>query len=121
MSLLKKDVYNAKIKSIENEILYINNLVTKYLNLLTYLLLVLLLLLKIEYLVLVIQSRKTDYKTKINGIEKKITDHNHDKHITTLEVNKFMVEIFYLRLKRANVASKIDIANFVKRQILIIN
>ena len=32
-----------------------------------------------------------------------------------------MVEIFYLRLKRANVASKIDIANFVKRQILIIN
>ena len=29
MSLLKKDVYNAKIKNIENEILYINNLATK--------------------------------------------------------------------------------------------
>ena len=26
---------------------------------------------------------KTDYNTKINEIEKKITDHDHDKYITT--------------------------------------
>ena len=37
---------------------------------------------------LVIQLKKTDYNMEINEIEKKITDHNHDKHITTSEFNK---------------------------------
>ena len=32
--------------------------------------------------------KKADYKTKINEIEKKITDDNHDKYITTQEFNK---------------------------------
>ena len=32
--------------------------------------------------------KKTCYNTKINEIEKKITDHNHDKYITTLEFTK---------------------------------
>ena len=59
--------------------------------------------------------KKTDYNTKINKIEKKITDHNHDKYITTPEFNRFTAEIFYLRLKRTNIASKGDIANFVKK------
>ena len=31
---------------------------------------------------------KTDYNTKINEIEKKITDHDHDKYIATQEFNK---------------------------------
>ena len=31
---------------------------------------------------------KTGYNIKINEIEKKITDHNHDKYITTPEFNK---------------------------------
>ena len=44
----------------------------------------------------------------------KTTDHNHDKYITTPEFNKF-TETFELRSKRANLASKIDIANFVKK------
>ena len=29
--------------------------------------------------------KKTNYDTKANEIEKKITDHTHDKYITTLE------------------------------------
>ena len=29
--------------------------------------------------------KKTDYDGKISDIEKKITDHNHDKYITTPE------------------------------------
>ena len=41
--------------------------------------------------------KKTDYSTKISEIEKKITDHNHDKYITTSEFNKFMAEIFDLK------------------------
>ena len=31
--------------------------------------------------------KKTDYNTKINEVEKKITDHNHNKYITTSEFN----------------------------------
>ena len=37
---------------------------------------------------------KTDYKAKISEIEKKVTDHNHDKYITTPEFKKFTAEIF---------------------------
>ena len=59
--------------------------------------------------------KETDYKTKINETEKKITDHNHDKYITTPEFNRFTAEIFALRLKRVNLASKSDIANFVNK------
>ena len=46
---------------------------------------------------------------------KKTPDNNHDKHITTPEFNAFTAEIFDLRLKRANLASKSDINNFVKK------
>ena len=35
--------------------------------------------------------KKTDYDTKITEIEKKLTDHNHDKYITTLEFNKMFL------------------------------
>ena len=38
---------------------------------------------------LVIQSKKTDYNAKLNEIEKKVTDHNHDKYITTPELLSF--------------------------------
>ena len=57
---------------------------------------------------LVIYSKKTDYNTKINEIEKKIADHNHEQYITTPEFNK-------KRLKQANLASKSDIAKFVNK------
>ena len=32
-------------------------------------------------------EKKTDYNTKITEIEKKLTDHNHGKYITTSEFN----------------------------------
>ena len=54
--------------------------------------------------------KKILYNTKIYEIQKKITDHNHDQYITTPETNKFN-----LRLKRANLATKQDTANFVKK------
>ena len=44
-------------------------------------------LLKIKYLMSLIQSKKTDYHTKPNEIEKKLADHNDDKYITTQEFN----------------------------------
>ena len=36
--------------------------------------------------------KKTNYDTKISDIEKKITDHDHDKFITTSEFNKLTTE-----------------------------
>ena len=46
---------------------------------------------------------------------KKNTDHDHDKHIATLEFNKLTTENFAARLAQANLASESDIANFVKK------
>ena len=54
-------------------------------------------------------------------LKKKITDHNHDKYTTPPEFDKLTTRNFVARLKQANLASKSDIANFVKRQNLIIN
>ena len=59
--------------------------------------------------------KKTDYKTEINEIEKKITDQDHsNKYNTTQEFNKLTSENFAARLAQANLASKTDIAAFVK-------
>ena len=46
-----------------------------------------------------------------------ITEHNdtNHNHIATTELNRFTAEMFELRLKLANLASKSDIANFVKQ------
>ena len=52
---------------------------------------------------------------KINEIEKKITDNNYDKYFTTQEFNKLTVQIFAARLAEAILASKTDIADFVKK------
>ena len=41
---------------------------------------------------LVIQLKKTDYNTKISKTEKKITDRDHDKHITTPEFDNLTGE-----------------------------
>ena len=48
-------------------------------------------------------------------ILKKITNHHHDKYITTPKFNKLTGENYAARLVQANLSSKSDIANFVKR------
>ena len=52
--------------------------------------------------------KNTDYDTKISDIEKKITDHEHGKYITTSEFNQLTTEIFNARLALANLITKID-------------
>ena len=42
--------------------------------------------------------KKTEYNTKISDIGKKITDHNHDKYITTPEFNIMAASVFNTRL-----------------------
>ena len=44
--------------------------------------------------------KKTNYNTRTNKIEKKISDDNHDKCIATLEFNKLTIENFVARLKQ---------------------
>ena len=63
---------------------------------------------------LVIQSKKTDYNTSTSENENEITT-DHDKYITTQEFNKSTSETFTVRFTEANLASKNDIANFVKK------
>ena len=60
--------------------------------------------------------KKTNYDTKITEIEKKLTDHNHDKYITTPEFNKLSAEMFDARLARANLVPKTDFDDKIKSQ-----
>ena len=127
--VVKRDVYNAKIKNIEDEIPDITNLATNaslntiinevkgeipsITNLATTAALT-----AVENKIPNVSNliKKTDYNTKISEIENKIaTDHDHDKHITTQEFNKLTLENFTARLKQANLASKNYIADFVKK------
>ena len=59
--------------------------------------------------------KKKKNNTNINEIEKKITDHYHDKYITNPEFNKLTAEKFSAGINQANLASKSDVANFVKK------
>ena len=52
--------------------------------------------------------KKTSYDTKNSELEKKPTDHNHDKYITTPEFNKLRAENFAARLAQANLITKTD-------------
>ena len=55
--------------------------------------------------------KKTDYNTKKSDIENKITDHNHDKYITTPEFNTLAGKIFNARLEEATLITKTDFDN----------
>ena len=52
--------------------------------------------------------KKTDYNTKISELEKKLTNHNHDKYITTPEFNTLAANVFNVRLAQANLIRKTD-------------
>ena len=52
--------------------------------------------------------KKTDYDTKISDIEKRITNHDHDKYIITSEFNTMAANVFNTRLAQANVITKTD-------------
>ena len=67
---------------------------------------------KIKYLSNLV--KKTIYNTKISELEKKFTDHNHDKYITTPEFNTLAADVFNARLARANLITKTDFDKSVK-------
>ena len=125
--VVKKTEYNAKIKSIEDQIPNITKLATKTtLNA------------KVNEVKREISSindlatttalaavenkipnasnlvKKTDYNININEIEKKITDHIHNKYITTPEFNNPTAKSFAARLAQANLATKTDFDDKLK-------
>ena len=55
-----------------------------------------------------------DITTALTAVENKIP--NHSKYITTPKFNKLAAENFTARLKQANVATKADIADFLKKK-----
>ena len=119
--VVKKDVYQAKIKNIEDKITDIINAKTNEVksktpnntNLAN------------ETSLAVVENKmpsvsnnlvwQTDYNATINESEKEITNHNHDKYITTPEFNKLTLENTTARFKQANLASKSNIVNFVNK------
>ena len=52
--------------------------------------------------------RKANYDTKITEIENKLTDHNHDKYITTPEFNTLAANAFNARFVQANLITNTD-------------
>ena len=53
---------------------------------------------------------KTNYNTKITVIEKKLTDHNHDKYIATPVFNTLAADVFNSRsYTQANLITKTDL------------
>ena len=98
-NLATNTTLNAKMNEVKKEIPNITNIATTTTTALT-----------------AVENKIPDYNVKIREIENKITtDHDHDKHITTQEFNKLTSENFNVRLKQANLASKINITNFVKK------
>ena len=73
----KKTDFNSKITEIENKITSVTGLATN--SALT----------AVENKIPDVTSfvKKADYNTKISDIGKKITDHDHDKYITTPQFN----------------------------------
>ena len=91
--LLKKPDYNAKITEIENKILSISSLATNAaLTVVEN---------KIPNIISLVK-KITDYDTKITETEKKLTGHNHDKYITTPQLNTLAADVFNARLAQAN-------------------
>ena len=121
--VVKKEVYNAKIKNIEDiipdiknvsantdlddKINEVNNEIPNITNLTTTTALT-----AVEDKILNVSNLviKTYYNTKMS----ETTDCNNDKSVTIQEFNKLTSEKFTAILAQTNSASKSDIANFVK-------
>ena len=54
----------------------------------------------------VLWLKKTDYNTNTRELEKKITDHSHDKYITTPGFNKLTAKIFFCKIKTNKFSNK---------------
>ena len=93
--LVKKTGYNIKITKIESKIPSISCLATNSA------------LAAVEHKIPDISSlvKKVDYDAKISELGKKVTDHYHDKYITTSKFNNLTAKGFVARLAQANLVT----------------
>ena len=91
-------VRKIKLNELENKIPDANSLVTKTA------------LTAVENKIPGVSSlvKKTNYDTKTSKIEKKLTDHNHDKHITTPQFNTLAASVFHAKLILTSLIIKTD-------------
>ena len=101
-------VKKAKLTELENKIPDVSNLETK-----TALTAVENKIPRVSDLV-----KRTDYDTKTTEIEKRMTDHNHDKCIATPDFNTFAADVFNARLARAKLITKSFL--IIRYQVLIL-
>ena len=89
-------VKKAKLTELENKILDISNLATKTA------------LTTVENKIPSVSNlvNQTNYITKITEIENKLSNHNHDKYITTPEFNTSTADVFNVRLAQAKLITK---------------
>ena len=92
--VVKNTDYSSKISNLEIKIPDVGGLATK--SALT----------AVENKIPDILVKRTDYNSKPNEPEKKLTHNNHDKYITTPEFNKPTAENFAAWLKQANLVTK---------------
>ena len=100
IGLVKKVDNNAKITEIEGKIPSISGLATNA---------ALTIVEKKQPNISSLVKKNPNYNTKNTDIEKKLTDHNHDKYITTSEFNTLADHAFNARLAPANLVTKTDI------------
>ena len=100
-SLMKKIDYNTKIAEIEGKIPDVSSLATETA------------LTAVEHKIPSVSSlvKKTDYNAKVTEIENKLTNHNHQKYITTPEFNTLAADVSNARLARANLVAKTNFDN----------
>ena len=53
-------------------------------------------------------KKKADYNTEISETGNKVSDHIHEKYITTPEFNNLAAGVFTARLTQANLVTKTD-------------
>ena len=91
-------VQTAKLTELENKIPDVSSLATKTA------------LTAVENKIPSVSSlvKKTDYDTKISELEKKLTNHDHDKYVATSEFNALAADVFNARLAQANLITATD-------------
>ena len=52
--------------------------------------------------------KKTNCDTKISELEKELTDHDHEKYISTPKFNTLAASVFNAKLAQANLITKTD-------------
>ena len=63
---------------------------------------------------------KKNYNIKISQIKKNIIDHDHDKYITTSELNSLAANVFNTKLAQANLVTKTNFDTIIENLLILL-